>query len=83
MTRVFNGDYFSYDVPDLPYIAVEFDWEDTQEAKGGSETDKVLELWLEPYRRVAGFELVNMVNHPVKSGVLLAIFRNLSWSPPK
>ncbi len=55
MTQVFKDD-FSFDVPDLPYIAVEFDWEreHTQEAKGESETAKVLELWLEQYRRVAG-----------------------------
>ncbi len=37
MTQVFKDD-FSFDVPDRPYIAVEFDWEreHPQEAKGPS-----------------------------------------------
>ena len=77
MTKVFK-DGRNCDVPDLPYIAVEFNWE--QEAKGGAETDKVFELWLEEYQRVANLELINVTTHPVKPGVLVAIFHNPSWS---
>ena len=72
MGKVFNDD-MTYQVPDTHYVTETVSWSAFED-----DPEKAFDLWLGDRTRVAGLELVDVVNHPTEEGSLLVVFRNPS-----